>query len=84
MTALISLISIACLVMLAHIYNRVNITFDNRLSKVEERLRLTQDGELRRMLDNANETIAKLKKENQQLNLMAEIDHMNLYERKIS
>ncbi len=66
------LLSIACLLAIVFLLN-------NKLEGIEDRLLLTQDGELRRMLAKANDTIKKLKKENKQLELNIEIDAMNLY-----
>ncbi len=76
MTAQILLIITLCLVLIAFLFNR-------KISMIEDRLRLTQDGELRRMLDRANGTIKKLEKKNKQLELMVDIDVMNLYERRL-
>lgn len=47
-----------------------------RITSIESRLEVTQDGELRRMLGKANETIKKLEKENKKFKLMLEIKHM--------
>ena len=76
MTAIISLISISCLVVLAFLYNKINLSVISRLLSIEDRLKLTQDGELRRMLAKANETIANLKKENKLLGLQLEFKDM--------
>ncbi len=70
-----TLISIACLISIVFLFNK-------KLEKIEDRLRLTQDGELRRMLAKANDTIEKLEKENEQQKLMMKIDAMNLYDRR--
>lgn len=65
-----SLISIICLIAIVFLFNK-------KLKWIEDRLQITQEGELRRMLARANDTIRKLEKEAEQSKLMIEIDEMN-------
>jgi hypothetical protein len=65
-----TLLSISCLIAIVFLFNK-------KLKWMEDRMQVTQEGELRRMLEKANGTIAKLEREAKQLKLIIEIDKMN-------
>jgi hypothetical protein len=65
-----TLTSISCLIAIVFLFNK-------KLKWMEDRMQVTQEGELRRMLEKANGTISKLEKEAKQLKLIIEIDKMN-------
>lgn len=71
------ILPLLCLTFLAYLFNKEILGVLSRLLFIEERLKLTQDGELRRMLAKSNETIKGLKKENERLKLGLEIKDMN-------
>ena len=71
------IIPMLCIIFLAYLFNKEILGVLKRLSGIEERLKLTQDGELRRMLAKSDKTIRKLKEENKKLKLTLEIKDMN-------
>ena len=71
------IISVIALTISAILFERILIKLMDRIFQIEDRLKLSQDGELKRMLAKANESIADLKKENKQLKLYLEMDEMD-------